>query len=218
MIGVILFAVIGVMSFVAKSNNWLVSYLGCNTKWSSLSDTYKGIDTYVHNVDQFLCSKKCKCSFETKTIDSYKNNSTLAPFFNLWTITEDPINSANEFYHCPNSTKDLAFSMAVSDAKKIQDLDLNKMTFYSYMSILEKKYSCSGFCNTTYYNTFTNSKMRTVKYLFTNINNGPPTNIGCMNMFTKDLPNYLGMIGSISIPIAGVLIIIFILTICLCCL
>lgn len=215
-LGVISLGIIGGFSIVANKHGWVNAYIGCNTQWQSLKNIYNAVDVYVQHVDQILCSQNCKCQFTPQTIKDYTSNSTLSGYFGLWSTTNDPVNSALEFKQCPNSTIDEAYSLTTAEDPNFISYNINLHSLYSYMAELENKYHCAGFCHTKYFNTYTNTNMEIVKYLFTNINNGPPEYSGCMNRFIHDVPSYLIYMGSASLAISVFLFVIFILSMCMC--
>jgi hypothetical protein len=56
------------------------------------------------------------------------------------------------------------------------------------------------------------------KYLFTDINRGPPDHFGCLDEMISGLPKYLNGLGACSIMISLVQLVLFILSVSICCL
>ena len=77
------------------------------------------------------------------------------------------------------------------------------MKFQDYMANVENEFKCSGWCNVTYTNTNTNTRMVMFKYLYTNVNRGPPRYLGCLNSVIEWLPPYLNGFGSVTMVLAG---------------
>lgn len=216
MLGFISMSVVGGLSLVAGQFGWIKDYLSCQTKWSGLLDSYKAVDKYLANVDQYLCSDQCICYIDSRTIDNYKKNTTFIEYLSKWN-TKDNSTYARNFMNCTVQVQNIVLAKTVSSDTSIYENSISPRSLFSFIGNLEKTYKCSGFCNTVYYNSFTKSKMLMAKYLFTNINNGPPENIGCFKFFVRNLPAYLRYFGSVALVIAGFQIVLFILSVAFCC-
>jgi hypothetical protein len=214
-LGVIISASMGFASLISYKNNWVDIYLGCDTQIKSLSNYYQAFDTYIHHVDQNLCTKKCKCYFKNETIEIYKKSWDYSSYFSFYSLTEDSINSANQFRDCPTSVINLAYDQTNAEIPKSQNsLNFNSTSFYSFISDIEIKYKCTGICVKEYYNTIYKTQMKLIKYLFSEINNGPPSNIGCLNLLLKDINGYLPYYGVFSFLINCLLLAIFLIETC----
>jgi hypothetical protein len=162
--------------------------------------TWRGIDTYLQRVDQALCSQACPCYFNN--ITGFVNNATVSPYFNQWTKTNVPSNTA--FQNCSSQVQVGVYQGAqANDAYFDPNNEFNSNNFFNYMSDAETDFQCSGWCNVTYLNTNTNTQMVMFKYLFTDVNNGPPQRLGCLNSVIEWLPPYLMAYGSVTMVLVG---------------
>jgi hypothetical protein len=133
-----------------------------------MMESWKGIDTYLQQVDRLFCSYKCPCYI--KYNDVFLTNPRTAFISTKWVRVYNGTGPIN-FQSCPVSVQDEAL---ISAKYLNQDFDtydnFNQLDFFQYMNKLELSKNCSGWCNITYYNnaTFTNTLM--TKYLFSDVN------------------------------------------------
>jgi hypothetical protein len=194
--------------------DWLRNNLGCNTEWQALSIIWKNIDTYISKVDQNLCSNDCRCYLYN--FIEFKNNDTLLPFYKQWDVsyvrTETYANIA--FQNCSVEVQHKTIEQAKNENDKVDFEDTSSLI--SFFKLLENKLNCVGFCNLEYNNTETQSPNKISKYLFTDINRGPPQFYGCLELMISQLPKYLKTLGICSIAACGLQLVLFIFTVCLC--
>jgi hypothetical protein len=169
-------------------------------------ETWRGIDSYLQRVDQSLCSPACPCYFTNVT--GFVNNATIAPYFNQWTKTNvQPANIA--FQNCSSQVQISTYTAArASDSYFDPNNEFNSGNFFKYMNDVEVDFKCSGWCNVTYLNTNTNSQTVMFKYLFSDVNMGPPKRLGCLNSLIEWLPPYLMAYGSVTMVLVGFQVII----------
>jgi hypothetical protein len=143
-------------------------YFGCNARITGLLEVWRGMDAYLVNVDQLLCSPECPC-YITNT-QAFTTNAQVAPYFNQWTLSTEPY-GATSFQKCDTTVRNSAYANALvmdSDFDPNRDFDAN--AFADYMARLENRFQCSGWCRSSYTNRVTGQEMFISKYLFTDIN------------------------------------------------
>jgi hypothetical protein len=188
---------IAIYSFVAGNKGRANIKDFCKGQYKGLIGVFSHIDTYLQLIDQYMCSEYCPCFLDDPI--SYQTNSTLKPYYNLWIKTSNP-NSAIAFQNCSIELQNYVFDEARRrDDKFAEKINFNFIMFYDYMSKVEGEFKCSGWCETEYFNTKIGKKVSFEKYLFTNINDGPPIYIGCLDQLIQWLPGYLNAWGSIAL-------------------
>lgn len=192
---------VAVFSLVAGSVGWVNTYFGCNGKFDGVLGIWQGIDGYLQQVDMALCSPVCPCLFVNTT--GFVNNETVAPYYNNWSkAAVAPGNVA--FQNCSAQVQNAVYTNAArSDALFDPDKTFNAPAFMDYMGRVENEFRCSGWCNVTYYNPSLQTTVPMFKYLFTDVNRGPPVFMGCLNSLINWLPAYLKAFGSVTMVLVG---------------
>jgi hypothetical protein len=206
---------IGVFACIAASNGWVNTYFGCNGKFSGILEVWQGIDSYLQQVDQGLCSTACPCYISN--VVPFTTNPTVNPIFETWKRTNENSQAIN-FQGCGNNVQKNAYTQGVkNDPLFDPGANFDATKFSNYMALIENQFSCAGWCNITYVNTNTQQTTAMFKFLFTDINRGPPANLGCLNRLIEWLPPYLMAYGAVTLVLAGLQLIVFILALCQCC-
>ena len=185
-----------IFTFSAMKIRYWNESLGCNTQFKGLFQAWNSIDIYLQAVDEIFCSKKCPCYLNRTTSIKFLQNSLIAPYYNLWFISEVK-NPPKKFQDCGEVEYNQAFNnYLMRNAYFKYTLIHNK--FEKYFGFIEKKFKCTGFCGLNYYNenTLTNSKI--VKYLFSDVNN-VPENFGCFEQILQYLKRNLFNFGILLI-------------------
>jgi hypothetical protein len=191
---------IAVFALVGGSYGWVNTYFGCNAKFSGVLESWRGIDSYLQKADQYLCSPQCPCYFTNST--GYISNPVIAPVYNSWSKSNVPPGNA-AFQNCSSQVQVRAYrEAAAADAYFDPEKTFSQENFANYMSKVENDFQCSGWCNVTYTNPTTGNNVGMYKYLFTNINRGPPVNMGCLDSMVQWLPPYLLAYGSITMVLS----------------
>ena len=177
------FSVLIFLFISIKIKYWNES-LGCNTQYKGLFQIWNSIDIYLQSIDEIFCSIKCPCYFNRTTSMKFLQNPYLAPYFNLWHLSNLSIQPI-KFQDCNITSYHNAYNNYLM-RNSYFNYTLNNKKFDKYFSYIEKKFKCTGFCGLTYFNenTMTNSKI--VKYLFSDVRE-VPENFGCL----KQILNYL---------------------------
>ena len=183
------------------------------------------LDDYFKLIDNYLCSDECPCYFnEISTYEKFKNPQLNNVSLNLIDsinfnknvnlIENNNNNYEFNFNNCSEKVKEKAFYKFIlqkdDNRKYFENIDNEK--FFKFWRKIENKFKCSGWCNTPYNNhninldelenndeNDNNNKRYIIKYLFSDINKGIVSNIGCMNKLTDWLPKYIYAFGSILI-------------------
>ena len=199
---------IGCLVIAAGSIGYIPLTMGCNAKISGMLEIWDNMDTYLHNVDQALCSKNCPCAFN----GSFTDDMEYASIYKTWVKSNasfGPISFAN----CTGEVKTNVYEKTKKENEDFDienTFDVNK--FSDYMGMIEEKFNCVGWCSTSYQINKTNST-KMIKYLFSNINNGIPQHFGCVDQVIEWLPQYLLSNGACTLVQVVFQIIIFILCI-----
>jgi hypothetical protein len=162
---------------------------------------WMGMDNYLLNADMYLCSPDCPCFIQNTT--PFTTNPLIAPAFTQWSVTNAP-GSAVNFQGCSFGVKANVYNAANAASPDFFNPagDFNAVNFWTYMANIESRFSCTGFCQINYINTFTNQPTQISKYLFTDVNRGPPAISGCLNTILNWLPSYLLAFGSVGLVLA----------------
>lgn len=225
---------IGCLVIAAGSIGYIPLTYGCDAKISGMLEIWQNMDTYLHNVDQALCSKECPCAFDGAY--GLSDDHKYANVYKSWVISNDsfgPISFAN----CTGEVKTKVYEKTKKENPNFDpDNSFLVNQFSDYMGMIENKFKCVGWCSTSYKIqtstqsnnneananttnvTNTNSKgeeTQMIKYLFSNINNGIPQHFGCVDQVISWLPQYLLSNGSCTLVQAAFQIVIFVLCIML---
>jgi hypothetical protein len=203
---------VGVYSIVGGRPGWAKTYEGCQANYNGVIGVFHNVDTYLQAVDQSLCSAQCPCFFTNST--GFANNLTVTPYYDLWTKTNVGT-GATSFRNCSTELQSFAFKDAVRrDANFDPDGTFNTEKFHEYMANLETDFNCNGWCQIEFFNTNYNRNVYMSKYLFTDINRGPPRYFGCINQLMEWLTGMLQGFGAVAIVLVSTQIAIFALAIC----
>jgi hypothetical protein len=177
-------------------------------------ESWRGVDLYLQKVDQSLCSQQCPCYFTNST--GYITSPNINPVYNTWTKSNIPPGNV-AFQDCSGQVQLKAYQEAAAgDAYFDPEKKFSQENFANYMAKVEEDFQCTGWCDVAYTNPTTNNKSIMYKYLFTNINRGPPLNMGCLDSMIQWLPPYLTAFGSVTMVLSTFQFIVFILALCQC--
>jgi hypothetical protein len=192
---------IGIFSLIAYNVGFVNTFQTCNGQFSGIFSMWQGMDTYLQQVNNALCSDQCPCSISE--VSPYVTNKTVLPMYTDLNTTTEPL-GAVAFQNCSEEVKYSALEKAKKEDSFIEangafDAD----SFADYMAIIEKQFECTGWCNTTYVND-KGEKVEMFKYLFSDVNRGPAKYSGCLDLVMNWLPGYLGAYGSVTMVLGFV--------------
>jgi hypothetical protein len=154
----------------------------------------------MQKVDQALCSNECPCYFTNST--GFIANPNINPVYNSWSKSNIPPGNV-AFQNCSGQVQLRAYrEAAAGDAYFDPEKTFSQEKFATYMANVENDFQCAGWCNVTYVNPTTSKNMVMYKYLFTNINKGPVSNMGCLDSIILWLPPYLMAFGSVTMVLS----------------
>lgn len=214
MLSIIWNIAIGVFALVSYRVSFISTYLSCNSGYDGILALWNGVDTYLQQVNNVLCSPECPCYLTN--ISGFESNSTIAPYYNSWEKSSDPAASTA----FPNCTDTIRYNTL--NATRVADPNLeahggfDPANFANYMGFIENFFYCSGWCNTTYIDTSNNKTEVFYKYLFSDVNRGPPVHTGCLMPMINWLLPYLGAWGSLTMALSAIQIGIFIISMLQC--
>ena len=140
-------------------------------------------------VNSLFCRANCKC--KKINIDEYDYVFLNNEFNKEYIFIEYGENS--KFQDCENLLDEARNRYLEHPKAAKYPIDTEK--FHKYYKKLEKRFKCTGWCKTAYKDPYTLDKRYIVKYLFSDIENGLPHHIGCMNKISSWLPHYVMTIG-----------------------
>jgi len=166
-------------------------------------------------VDEAFCSNNCTCNLNPANLSKFSNVS--ANVTNTWIINTDSSANVFGFQNCSGPIRNQSMNNSNSTDYTISfDVPHNNASvydensFFSTWNYIETTYQCSGFCNTTYTNSKGNN-MTFNRYLFSNVNNGIPTNRnGCYKAILTNTANFFSSYGAYIMCIAVFMLVILI--------
>ena len=198
----ILFVII--FSFIGTRVKYLNDYIGCNSKYKAILSNWKSVDIYLQSIDEQFCSENCQCSANRTLIEKFSYNQIYAPYLYYLNFVNNTA-APHKFQDCPNDAKELAYNN-YKVRNHYYKHKINQKKFQKYYKNLEKFFKCTGFCSTTYFNEYTGTTMKMFRYLFTDISNGIPEHIGCLNPLLNWLNKNINAFGSLSLILLIILI------------
>jgi hypothetical protein len=205
---------VAVITFVAASHGWVNTYLGCNGNYNGIMGAFNGIDSYLQIADQQLCSSRCPCYINNVT--GFEKNDTLKDTFSTWDYSTTLSTQAVAFTNCTTLHEE-TYRLAKENNKSFDpENSFNSAKFFDYMKRIEEQFKCSGWCSVGYFDPRLNKNVLMGKYLFRDVNLGPPTHFGCLNEVITWVPAYLNAWGSVVMVLFGFQLITLILALCQC--
>lgn len=190
------------------------TYLGCRGNYDGVVGVFNGVDGYLQLADSLLCSARCPCYLNN--VASYQKNDTYSPFVGNWVY--DPNNSqfSTAFTNCTALHED-TYRLAKQNYPNFDPQGtFNSAKFFDFMQRIEEQFNCAGWCSVAYVNPALNKEVTMSKFLFRDINLGPPKYLGCLNEYIKWAPAYLNAWGSVVMVLFGFQIFTLILALCQC--
>ena len=170
--------------------------LGCQTELTGVLQIFENIDIYLMYVNSLFCGANCKCKLSEDSIKEniFLNDEIYKEFNKNIFIDNSENNEIVQFQDCDKLIQDEARNRYLEHPKAAKyPIDTEK--FQKYFKKLEKRFKCTGWCKTAYKDPYTLDNRYIVKYLFSDIENGIPHHIGCMNKISSWLPHYVMTIG-----------------------
>jgi len=176
----IIFGAVGIGALILRSKIFAIFDDACNGSSTSSNSYVSSIQSSITTADNFLCSTNCVC-------DADSTRYPAATQLNMHTAT----GGVDNVMGCPNYSS--TFTSDQVDG------------IIPLLAILETTTQCSGFCTAP------------TKFLFsTLINVGPPSN-SCIQEFKNLITKYSNLIAGIFLAITGVTFISLFASYCLCC-
>jgi len=200
-----------IFAYYIRDNNTPGAMLSCKTNYGSILNMYNNIDLYLQQVDQGLCSQSCPCNVSNAS--ALKSWQTYYPSNSF--ITNN-VSGVNNFGLCPDKFQNSTYSIAQNKYALIPNNNtsynpsFNYSLFAPYWANIENQFNCTGFCNTNYINGI-GQNITMVKYLFSDINKGIPSSLGCLPSLYTWLEHFLEVWGAIALTVATIMFVVFIL-------
>ena len=188
-----LFALIFV--FISTTPYIWNEYIGCSSSFEGFLSAWNSVDIYLHSVDELFCSDECPCYMNKTTSYKFLIDVSSAPYFSQWNIT--PSSAApSKFQECKDKTIAEAYNKYLIRNAYFTKIFKQK-EFHAFYKNIEEYFNCNGFCATTYHSEVTNTSMKMVKYLFSDVSKGVPQHIGCLEVVMKWLRKMLLAFGCV---------------------
>jgi hypothetical protein len=188
--------------------------MGCRGNFEGIVGVFNGIDGYLQTADSLLCSSKCPCYLNNSEI--YLRNETFSPFVANWVYDATNAQLSTSFTNCTALHEDV-YRLARQNYPNFDPAGtFNAAKFFDYMGRVEEHFKCTGWCSVAYFDPNLNKEVSMSRYLFRDINLGPPTYLGCLNEYIRWVPPYLNAWGSMAMVIFGFQIFTLILALCQC--
>lgn len=192
-----------------KTTYW-PEHLGCNAKYDGLFKVWESVDTYLQTVDSLFCSNRCPCYFNSTTSSLFTTNSLSMPFSSQWTFRDTIVNTKIRFQDCDKVVVTDAYNKYL-DRNAYYNHSFNPDWFHTYYKHIEEYFKCTGFCGTTYYDMNKGTTQKIVKYLFSDVTQGIPENIGCLPVLLDWVTKTLNAFAAVACFMAFVqLILVFV--------
>ena len=78
---------IGIFALVSYNVGFVNTYLSCNGQFSGIFSVWQGMDTYLQQVNDVLCSDECPCALTNKT--GYVTNDTVLSMYKAMNRTDN---------------------------------------------------------------------------------------------------------------------------------
>ena len=120
-----------------------------------------------------------------------------APYYTQWNIT--PSSAApSKFQECKDKVIAEAYNKYLIRNAYFTKIFKQK-EFHMFYKNIEEYFNCNGFCATTYHSEVTNTSMKMVKYLFSDVSKGVPQHIGCLEVVMEWLRKMLIAFGCVCV-------------------
>ena len=174
--------------------------LNCNTELTGILDIWKNVDEYLKYSYSFMCSEFCECAEKYKYIfEEYEYSGDYVKNGIKNFNTENDISSFND---CNQSLKDEVLTLYKNNPNNTSTF-IKENKFQKYWKKLEKRFNCTGWCETKYINQFTLKEESMFFFLYAGLKKGIPAYPGCMNRIVNWIASFLKGIASMMI-ICGV--------------
>lgn len=159
---------IAIFSFIATSSGGWDERNGCNAEYQGIWEGFQSVDIYLQAVDSLLCSSRCPCKLDEAADKMFSSNTATIPYYSQWTISDKSYNHYTKFQDCPNEVIAEASNIYFKNNAYYYS-SFNPSQFQTYFRNIEMAFNCSGFCSTTYFNYYSHTTTKIVKYLFNDI-------------------------------------------------
>ncbi len=220
---------VSIFCFIATKTRYWKDYLGCTADYKGFLSVWNSVDTYLQLVDSYLCSVDCPCKFNTEMINLYTSNTSTSPYFNMWYIDMNSFYRKNINYCIPsgNPREKSSKNEKKELHKKLKEIYVSRNAyfghtfrvdwFHKYYKHIERHFKCTGFCGVSYYNTYTKTNQKIVKYLFSDMTKEIPEHFGCIGAIMDWLRKTLIAFAIICLFLFLCLIILFVIALMILC-
>jgi len=175
--------------------------LSCNAELTGILNLWKNIDEYLKYSYTFMCSEFCPCD-----VDIINKESNIYPFPFYPDAEENNNNEYGKRFRfdeiCSQNIKNEVMRLFKNNPNNT-GIYIKENKFKKYWKRIEKRFKCSGWCETNYKNPLTYNNESMFFYLYRGLDKNPKY-IGCMNRIVNWISSYLKGIASMMI-ICGVI-------------
>jgi hypothetical protein len=184
--------------------------ISCDAELTGILNLWKNVDEYLKYSYTFMCSEFCPCD---ECEDFSKEKITNFPFYDIINNNEDDICKNIGFDNCAQNIKNEVMTLFKKNPNNTETY-IKENKFKKYWKKLEKRFKCSGWCETNYINPLTYKEESMFFYLYNGLDKYPEY-IGCRNKIVNWISRYLKGIASMMIICGVIQIFNFILVILL---
>ena len=206
---------LSIIIFIGTQTRYWNEALGCDSKYKGIYRAWRGVDVYIQAVDETFCGETCKCYFNRTTYTLFSRNTTTAPYLPTW-YTQNITVRAKRIQDCPESAYKNAYNKYL-ERNAYFKYKLRQKWFDKYFGHVEDFFKCTGFCSLTYFNEYTQTSNKIVKYLFSDVTKGIPLYFGCLPRFLDWLRKTLNAVAAMMLFVFLFLFILFIIVLLLIC-
>ena len=206
---------LAIIIFIGTRTRYWNEGLGCDTKYKGIYRAWRGIDVYIQAVDETFCGQSCKCYFNRTTYTLFSRNTTTAPYLATW-YTQDIAIKPKRIQDCPKSAYKNAYNKYL-ERNAYFKYNFKQKWFDKYFGHVEDFFKCTGFCSLTYFNEYTQTTNKVVKYLFSDVTKGIPLYFGCLPRFLDWLRKTLNAVAAMLLFVFVFLFVLFIIVLLLIC-
>jgi len=134
---------------------------------SGILSAWTEVDNAIQNADSYLCSPSCPCNFNNTQV--WTSNVNTLSIYNSWTKSSV---GATKIQDCSGSGFSGAATTTVPTGTVTTQpsfAGIDQVRFAKYFALIEIKFSCTGFCKTSYIDPRTNLSTNPTKLIINTI-------------------------------------------------
>ena len=134
---------------ISHRHNGLIS---CDAELTGILNLWKNVDEYLKYSYTFMCSDFCPCDDMCDGVN--KNDNSKFPFYDILNKNEDNNCKNLGFDKCDQNLKNEVMTLFKKNPNNTETY-IKENKFKKYWKKLEKRFKCTGWCETNYINPLT---------------------------------------------------------------